>query len=768
MYNFVEICDGRVDCTDASDEFGCPCDENELTCDCIRENSCAPRDGCISKLEVIDGFILCPNKRIPWGGLGRILINRLNNLSECNDLGYPKCDNTTCYNSNFQVCIGDECDSSHVICTSHCDNEKCKGVFQCTDNSLISFSQFCDGIVDCVDGSDEIKNQPGFKCNQCILPQNNLYDDYAHCNTKLDFCFDNNTECFLCWDKRLLISADQVCNGIVDCYDLSDECLCESSLDVEICLSAFDDMRFKCFENEQFESWHNLFNTLNENFLPNSQNPFLKCSTKFKSSINAILCDGRPECKDYRDECQCAIPPAFCNDSCHNLFPMGDRYCDGVEDLVWKIINNSACPQGFDELYCPKRFRCKTTGKVSIDVLQVCDGTADCDDKSDETDCPGASSIQSIFSSDTEMIASTTIKAAFWVIGFLVLFGNSFVIVTSILFLKKKKTLGGSEFHQVIILNISIADFIMGIYLLTIAVHSTIFSGRYGIVDKEWRSSLSCSVIGSLAVISSESSCFLMVVLTAFRLKNIANPFESLALSMRPWKFCIAASWIFSLLISITPILDVASQYFVHSFSFTSSFHNGNWKASKLKQFACRVAALSNVTIEEDGDRFQSVLKFARTNLFDNASVKLFGYYGGTSVCMPRFYVAFGENSWEYSISIITANLFSFAFIAISYILILKQSSQSFRSIRNNPSSEVRKQTVKMQKRIARIIATDFCCWIPICVMAYLRLGVDFSDIVYQISAVLLLPINSAINPFLCTSLPDKLIGWWRCRYQNS
>ena len=42
------------------------------------------------------------------------------------------------------------------------------------------------------------------------------------------------------------------------------------------------------------------------------------------------------------------------------------------------------------------------------------------------------------------------------------------MIVVSISIFKKKK-LQGVGFQQVIILNISIADFIMGVYLLTIA-----------------------------------------------------------------------------------------------------------------------------------------------------------------------------------------------------------------------------------------------------------------------------------------------------------
>ena len=295
-YLIADKCNDIDDYPDASVEFGCQRNEDQFTCYYIKQSTCAPRVGCISKTDIDNGFLHYPGKRIPWSGFDRIHLHTLKNTSQCNDFGFSDCDISTCYNSNFSNCVDICCFSSHVICTSHCDDkDKCSGVFQCNDNGLILFSQFCDGIVDCVDGSDEIENQPGFKCNKCVLPQNN--DNIAHYKDSSDLCLRNSNVCFQCYDKRLLISSKQVCNGVRDCYDLSDECLCEKYFDTEECVDMLDTKMFQCFDNANITKWHNSLN-VSDNISGLSKNPFVKCNTKYNSSIYAVVCDGRLECKD--------------------------------------------------------------------------------------------------------------------------------------------------------------------------------------------------------------------------------------------------------------------------------------------------------------------------------------------------------------------------------------------------------------------------------------------------------------------------------------
>ena len=776
IFYFTDKCNQSYACTDKSDQLNCTCNENEFQCQCYKSNpvDCKVKEsefftGCIPIKQQNDGIEQCSDgsdenyqvKKIVTCGQCDVTINRLNNVSQCNLNSHISCDTSTCYKSSSILCSNIDCNKTDFICVSNCSHnttKQCNRAFQCDDGRLGLTYQLCNGLVDCLDKSDEIQHQHGFKCvavdsnRKCVLPQRNLNDNVAQCRDESDLCINNS--CFQCFDQRLFISSNQVCDGLFDCYDWSDECLCEKYLDFDLCNIRFPSCILSSVD-------HNLNSSLNLDYKTtfHVDSEIAKttktCQTRIENRRPATLCDGRPECNDFSDECNCKNPPEFCNDTCHNNYNIGDRYCDGIEDSFYGITNESNCPKGFDELNCPKRFVCKAGNKVSIDVDEICDGKQDCDDNRDAKDCKDNDN--SVFSSEQEMIASPVLKISFWIMGIAAISGNLYVIASKIHLLLTIKLNKPLKYQHLFILSISIADIIMGIYLLIIAVFSLYYSGYYGQIDFEWRSSLRCSLIGSLAVLSSEASCFFMVLLTGTRLYAIYKPFSTSSVSTLKYKLAIISVWLMAFLIAVLPIPHQTFVYFVQNkVEFSNRFTRSKiWNKEKVTKFACRLAIMKNKSIECNCNDWDSTKSFLKTNNPEYSPGAEFGYYGQTSVCMPRFYVYRGESAWEYSLVIITINFLCFFFIAVSYICIFIKSNKNKLEIKINQRE---KEQSRMQRRISRIIITKFLCWIPICIMAFVKLsGFYVDDVAYIVSAGLLLPINSAFNPLLYSSLLDKL-----------
>ncbi len=64
-----------------------------------------------------------------------------------------------------------------------------------------------------------------------------------------------------------------------------------------------------------------------------------------------------------------------------------------------------------------------------------------------------------------------------------------------------------------------------------------------------------------------------------------------------------------------------------------------------------------------------------------------------------------------------------------------------------------RQREVKMAVKMALIVGTDFACWMPVIIMGILSQAgiVEISPDMYAWIAVLILPINSSLNPYLYT-----------------
>ena len=78
----------------------------------------------------------------------------------------------------------------------------------------------------------------------------------------------------------------------------------------------------------------------------------------------------------------------------------------------------------------------------------------------------------------------------------------------------------------------------------------------------------------------------------------------------------------------------------------------------------------------------------------------------------------------------------------------------------NSSVDEIRtKENQALWEKILLLIVTDFICWVPICIISIISFaGGSIPGLVYQITAVILFPINSAANPWLYSSFLSNYV----------
>ena len=288
-----------------------------------------------------------------------------------------------------------------------------------------------------------------------------------------------------------------------------------------------------------------------------------------------------------------------------------------------------------------------------------------------------------------------TLQICIWILGILALLGNLLVIIWRALDKEENRV------QSFLLTNLAVADLLMGVYLLTIAIMDLRWQGEYFKHDIEWRSGIGCRIAGVLSMLSSEVSVLILTIITLDRLICIVFPFKFKRLTYRAAVFACTGVWTFGVVVSVIPITGI-------------------------------------------------------TYFYGDESAGNFGFYSRSAVCLPLQLSEGKPAGWEYCVAFfIGLNFISFTFILVAYITMfwtVKRVSRSVRSTKLNKESA-------LAKRLVFIVMTDFCCWMPIIIISILSLSGHFNDpnkIAYVWIAVFVLPLNSSLNPILYTFSTER------------
>ena len=164
------------------------------------------------------------------------------------------------------------------------------------------------------------------------------------------------------------------------------------------------------------------------------------------------------------------------------------------------------------------------------------------------------------FSSCDDLVKENILRPLMWFIGLFSLISNAASVFYRIRNRKKQLKLC----YGILVCHLAVSDFLMGIYLLIIAIADATFRGIYVYHDKYWRNSTWCELAGVIASLSSEASVFFLCLITLDRFLVIKFPLGQRKLSKKTGKRVAVALWLVALLLTTIPLTP--NSYFKHVF----------------------------------------------------------------------------------------------------------------------------------------------------------------------------------------------------------
>ena len=417
------------------------------------------------------------------------------------------------------------------------------------------------------------------------------------------------------------------------------------------------------------------------------------------------------------------------------------------------------CEDGSDESQCTNHFKCNSSGKL-LPKTKKCDGHIGCADLSDE--CNEQCS--------RDLLEGTFLKGLSWLIGLLAIVANLVIMGKSLATIKSCKT-SVAVVNRMLIIMIALGDLFIGCYLFIIATYDEIiFKEDYCRRQIAWITSFECSIMGVVSTIGSQISLFSMTGLSIVRIHGIRNsmkiPGELTLVQVLKIAAAILSLILFSATIAVVPIVESFEDFFVNGVKFSDGLKI--FLGTPDKTTVTAVIQAYHGRTKDATLRWKTLTELVR-NMFSHdfdyedltKEVVQVGFYGNDGVCLFKYFVQNQDPQRVFVWSILVLNFICFLFISISYLLIgiiSRQSSKSLASSTNN--RQIAHRNNRMNQRIAIIIASDFLCWVPfivICILHSLKL-INASPW-YSIFSMVILPMNSVINPLLYDDVVTNTIA---------
>ncbi|KAL6463099.1 hypothetical protein MHYP_G00274900 [Metynnis hypsauchen] len=153
-------------------------------------------------------------------------------------------------------------------------------------------------------------------------------------------------------------------------------------------------------------------------------------------------------------------------------------------------------------------------------------------------------------SSFENLLANIILRVFVWVVAFVICFGNVFVICL------RSCIVSENQHHTMAIKSLCCADCLMGVYLFFIGAFDIKYCGEYNRHAQIWMESLSCQLIGSLAMLSTEVSVMMLTYMTLEKYLCIVFPFQHYRAGRKRTLCSLTSIWALGFILALVPFCD--------------------------------------------------------------------------------------------------------------------------------------------------------------------------------------------------------------------
>ena len=437
-----------------------------------------------------------------------------------------------------------------------------------------------------------------------------------------------------------------------------------------------------------------------------------------------------------------------------------DKVCNLVDD----------CGDGSDESLCSNHFQCETSEEyISLD--QKCDRKFHCSDLSDECNdsCGGTIINGSIF-----------LRFMAWAIGILAVILNLYSLLKNMFNLHTCRSEAAFITKSLVIL-ISFGDLLIGIYLSLLAFFDFYHGSKHCKMQTEWLTSTTCVSLGILNSLGSEISLFSMTALSIIRAigsvqNTLSLPKNTSRKSVLKVTFLAVIVFLICFMISYWPMLKSFEDYFVNGVRYEK--HNNLLLGCPGKKRHMSILGEYYGRMRPTGgflswSKINALMASMFSKDYGGIQTETLSFYGNDPVCVFKYFVRMDDPQKYFSLVILSFNCLCFIIITVSYFAIALASRNSIRTLRSKAenktqNSAAEETNARLQRVVHMIICTDFLCWIPFTITCWLHFfNVADAEPWYPTFSILVLPINSVVNPVLYDKTITRAVDSGFIRLKN-